>query len=84
MALANEDSPVYIAGGASVIASMYLDKDKLVAAMRGNGALSWADHHPCLFAGTERFFRPGYRANLARLCNAQARRHGASGRTVRQ
>ena len=26
--------------------------------------LSWADHHPCLFSGTERFFRPGYRANL--------------------
>ena len=64
MALANEDSPVYVAGGAVVLASMYLDKDKLVAAMRGNGALSWADHHPCLFSGTERFFRPGYRANL--------------------
>ena len=48
----------------SVLASMYLDKDKLVTAMRGNGALSWADHHPCLFSGTERFFRPGYRANL--------------------
>jgi SAM-dependent methyltransferase len=43
---------------------MYMDKDKLIAAMRGNGALSWADHHPCLFSGTERFFRPGYRANL--------------------
>ena len=55
MALANEDSPVYVAGGAVVLASMYLDKDKLVAAMRGDGALSWADHHPCLFSGTERF-----------------------------
>ena len=32
--------------------------------MRGDGALSWADHHPCLFSGTERFFRPGYRAHL--------------------
>jgi SAM-dependent methyltransferase len=64
MALANEDSPVYVAGGAVVLASMYLDKDKLVAAMRGDGALSWADHHPCLFSGTERFFRPGYRAHL--------------------
>ena len=64
MALAQEDSPVYVAGGASVLASMYLDKDKIVAAMRGNGALSWADHHPCLFSGTERFFRPGYRAHL--------------------
>ena len=64
MALADEDSPVYVAGGAVVLASMYLDKDKIVAAMRGDGALSWADHHPCLFSGTERFFRPGYRANL--------------------
>jgi len=64
MALAIEDSPVYVAGGAGVLSSMYLDKDKLVAAMRGDGALSWADHHPCLFTGTERFFRPGYRAHL--------------------
>jgi SAM-dependent methyltransferase len=64
LALADEDSPVYVAGGAVVLASMYLDKDKIAAAMRGNGALSWADHHPCLFSGTERFFRPGYRANL--------------------
>jgi SAM-dependent methyltransferase len=64
MALALEDSPVYVAGGASVLSSMYFDKDKLVAAMRGDGALSWADHHPCLFSGTERFFRPGYRAHL--------------------
>jgi SAM-dependent methyltransferase len=64
LALANEDSPVYVAGGAVVLASLYLDKDKIKAAMRGDGALSWADHHPCLFHGTERFFRPGYRANL--------------------
>lgn len=64
MALAQEDSPVYVAGGASVLASMYLDKDKVVTAMRGNGALSWSNHHPCLFSGTERFFRPGYRAHL--------------------
>jgi SAM-dependent methyltransferase len=64
LALAVEDSPVYVAGGAQVLASMFLDKDKLVAAMRGNGALAWGDHHPCMFSGTERFFRPGYRANL--------------------
>lgn len=64
MALADEDSPVYVAGGASVLASLFLDKDKVVAAMRGNGALSWGDHHQCLFSGTERFFRPGYSAHL--------------------
>lgn len=64
MALAIEDSPVYAAGGANVIAALFHDKDKLVAAMRGDGALPWGDHHPCMFGGTERFFRPGYRAHL--------------------
>ena len=64
LALAVEDSPVYVAGGAVVLASFFLDKDKLVKAMRGDGALPWGDHHPCLFAGTERFFRPGYKAHL--------------------
>jgi SAM-dependent methyltransferase len=64
MALADEDSPVYVAGGAQVLASMFIDKDKVVKAMRGNGALAWGDHHPCMFSGTEKFFRPGYKANL--------------------
>jgi SAM-dependent methyltransferase len=64
MALANVDSPVYVAGGATVVAAMYFDKDKIVKAMRGDGALAWGEHHHCLFAGTEKFFRPGYRANL--------------------
>jgi SAM-dependent methyltransferase len=64
LALAVEDSPVYVAGGAVVLASLFLDRDKLVAAMRSNGALAWGDHHPSMFGGTERFFRPGYRAHL--------------------
>ncbi len=64
LALAVEDSPVYVAGGAVVLAALFHDKDKLVSAMRSNGALAWGDHHPCMFAGTERFFRPGYRAHL--------------------
>jgi SAM-dependent methyltransferase len=64
MALADESSPVFIAGGVTVLASMFLDKDKVVAAFRGNGGLPWADHHPCMFSGTEKFFRPGYKANL--------------------
>jgi SAM-dependent methyltransferase len=64
LALADEASPVYVAGGASVLATMFIDKDKLVKAMRTDGALAWGDHHPCMFSGTERFFRPGYRAHL--------------------
>jgi SAM-dependent methyltransferase len=64
LALAIEDSPVYVAGGIMVVASMFHDKDKLVAAMRGDGGLPWGDHHPCMFSGTERFFRPGYKTYL--------------------
>ncbi|WP_426139669.1 class I SAM-dependent methyltransferase [Pseudomonas sp. DWP3-1-2] len=64
LVLGNEDSPVYMTGGAAVVAALFHDKDKMVAAMRGDGALPWGDHHPCMFSGTERFFRPGYRAHL--------------------
>ncbi len=38
---------------------------KIADAYRGDGAPSWGDHHPCLFSGTEWFFRTGYRAMLA-------------------
>ena len=38
--------------------------EKIKAAFTGDGALAWGDHHPCLFKGTEWFFRTGYRAYL--------------------
>jgi SAM-dependent methyltransferase len=31
---------------------------------RTGAGLPWGEHHSCLFEGTERFFRPGYHANL--------------------
>ena len=64
LALAVADSPVFVAGGAVALATLFLDMDKQIAAMRGNGAIPWGDHHPSMFAGTEKFFRPGYKANL--------------------
>jgi 2-polyprenyl-3-methyl-5-hydroxy-6-metoxy-1,4-benzoquinol methylase len=64
MALANENSPVFVARGMNAFASMFLDKEKITGAFRGDGALSWGEHHPCLFKGTEWFFRTGYRAYL--------------------
>ena len=64
MALADEDSPVFVARGMNAFASMFVDRDKIVAAFKGDGGLGWAEHHPCLFKGTEWFFRTGYRAYL--------------------
>ena len=55
---------MFVAPAPAVAASLFLDKDKTIAAMRGDGAMSWGDHHPCLFTATEKFFRPGYKANL--------------------
>ena len=33
-------------------------------AFRNGNGVGWHEHDPCLFAGTERFFRPNYRAHL--------------------
>jgi hypothetical protein len=66
LALAVEDSPVFVAPAPSVAASLFLDKDKTVAAMRGNGAMSWGDHHPCLFTATEKSSAPVTRRTLSR------------------
>ncbi|ARS27509.1 class I SAM-dependent methyltransferase [Sphingomonas sp. KC8] len=64
MALADENSPVYVASAFELIASAYIDEPKITAAFRTGAGVGWHEHHECLFRGTERFFRPGYRANL--------------------
>ena len=64
MALANEDSPVYVAPAFEVIAAAYIDEPKVTDAFRSGAGVGWHEHHECLFRGTEKFFRPGYRANL--------------------
>jgi len=64
MALADRDSPVYMAGGFDVAASVIKDREKLARVFRTGDGLGWHEHHHELFAGTERFFRPSYRGNL--------------------
>jgi SAM-dependent methyltransferase len=39
--------------------------DRLTDAFRTGEGLGWHEHHHDLFRGTERFFRPGYIANLS-------------------
>jgi 2-polyprenyl-3-methyl-5-hydroxy-6-metoxy-1,4-benzoquinol methylase len=64
MALADDESPAFVARAMNAIGSVFIDMPKVAEAFRGNGALSWGAHHPCLFSGTEWFFRTGYRAEL--------------------
>lgn len=61
---ANPDSPVAMTGAVYSIAAVYHDVPLLEAAFRTGQGVAWGDHHNCLFCGTERFFRPGYAANL--------------------
>jgi SAM-dependent methyltransferase len=65
LALADEDSPAYVLGAFELISSIYADEDKILEAFRTGAGLGWHEHDHRLFRGTERFFRPGYRAHLA-------------------
>ncbi|MGA7367924.1 MAG: methyltransferase domain-containing protein [Nitrososphaeraceae archaeon] len=64
LALADEDSPVYAVGAFQATMSFFKDASKIIEAFRTGKGLSWGEHDPDLFLGTERFFKPGYRANL--------------------
>jgi SAM-dependent methyltransferase len=64
MALADENSPVFLAGGMDVVAAMYRADDRIADGMRSGKGMGWHEHDPRLFVGTERFFRPGYRSFL--------------------
>jgi len=61
---ADEGSPASMAGAFEVVASLWLDEPKVAEAFRHGRGLGWHEHSQCLFRGTERFFRPGYNANL--------------------
>ncbi|HET7528421.1 MAG TPA: methyltransferase domain-containing protein [Burkholderiaceae bacterium] len=61
---ADEHSPTSMAGGFEVLSSLWLDEPKVAEAFRHGRGLGWHEHSQCLFRGTERFFRPGYNANL--------------------
>ncbi len=64
MVVAEEDSPVFLAGGYEAIASCYADHEAFVDAFRTGAGVSWRDHDERLFSGVHRHFRPGYAAYL--------------------
>jgi SAM-dependent methyltransferase len=63
--LADEAHPAFVVGGMAVASSTHKDEEKAGRAIRDGKGLGWHEHHDDLFEGTERFFRPGYVANLA-------------------
>lgn len=62
--LAEPNHPAFMAGGMSVVSSMHKDEETVRDAFTTGAGVGWHEHHHDLFTGTERFFRPGYVANL--------------------
>jgi hypothetical protein len=63
-ALVNESSPAYSAGGFQVVMSLFRDEPKFLEVFKTGKGIAWGEHDKDLFQGTERFFKPGYSANL--------------------
>jgi SAM-dependent methyltransferase len=64
LALADETSPVFLPGFFEIVAACTKDEAKITDAFRSGKGVGWHEHDHGLFAGTERFFRPNYRAHL--------------------
>lgn len=63
-ALAQEGSPAFIPGAFQIAVAQFKAIPKMLQAMRTGLGVGWHEHDAALFHGTERFFRPGYAANL--------------------
>src|ERR1043165_6384487 len=57
LALAQDDSPAFIPGAFQIIAAVFAARERMTRALKTGEGMEWGEHHPCLFEGTERFFR---------------------------
>jgi SAM-dependent methyltransferase len=64
LCLADPHGPVDLPGAYSIVQDLFHIKQRALDNFRTGKGMEWGEHHPCLFHGTERFFRAGYNANL--------------------
>jgi len=64
LALTNPDSPAYLPGFFQIALGTVLDSPKIVDVARTGAGFGWHEHVSDVHDGCERFFRPGYNANL--------------------
>jgi 2-polyprenyl-3-methyl-5-hydroxy-6-metoxy-1,4-benzoquinol methylase len=63
-ALADDTSPAGCAGAFMVVQAVWNAIEKTSQNFKSGDGTEWGHQHPCLFEGTERFFRAGYIGNL--------------------
>jgi SAM-dependent methyltransferase len=64
LCLADPHGPVDLPGAYFLVQALFHALDRTEENFRTGKGMEWGEHHPCLFHGTERFFRAGYNANL--------------------
>src|SRR5262249_36068493 len=62
--LANEDSPAYLPGAFEMALGSLAAVPRIVDSFRNGKGMGWHEHVDGVFHGCEKFFRPGYVANL--------------------
>ncbi len=66
LVLARDDGPAYIPGAFQIVSAVMKDAHKVAEAFRTGAGVGWHEHHPSLYEGTERFFKPNYEMYLVR------------------
>ena len=64
MAMTDESSPAYLPGFFQIALGSVHDSPRIAEAARSGQGVGWHDHAHDVHEGCERFFRPGYNANL--------------------
>ena len=64
VALTDESSPAYLPGFFELALGSVLDSPRITEAVRSGAGVGWHEHNHHVHDGCERFFRPGYNANL--------------------
>src|SRR3954469_2080336 len=64
VALTDSSSPAYLPGFFQLALGSVLDSPRITEAARSGAGVGWHEHSHDVFDGCERFFRPGYNANL--------------------
>jgi len=62
--LANEDSPAYLPGAFELALGSLAAVPRIAESFRSGSGMGWHEHVDGVFHGCEKFFRPGYAANL--------------------
>ena len=62
--LANEESPAYLPGAFELALGSLAAVPRIAESFRSGAGMGWHEHVDGVFHGCEKFFRPGYAANL--------------------